>query len=72
MRAEDWIPVEDALPPCSGEYLICAESGAIISVWYSPIHEAFNAHDYEASPTHAICDAYWMPIVLPKGGCGDD
>lgn len=27
MRAEDWISVEDALPPCSGEYLICAEIG---------------------------------------------
>ena len=65
MRAEDWISVKDALPPVQRGVLICAESGAIISVWYSLIHEAFNAHDYEASPTHAICAAYWMPIVYP-------
>lgn len=72
MRAEDWISVEDALPPCSGEYLICTESGIIISVSYSLIHEAFNAYDDETSPAHEICAAYWMPIVLPEGGCGDD
>lgn len=72
MRAEDWIPVEDALPPCSGEYLILIPSSCIISVGYSAVHQAFNAWDDAPDAPNALNPTHWMPIVLPKGGCGDD
>ena len=66
MRAEDWISVDDALPPCSGEYLAIAHSGAGLSLGYSARHDAWNANDYR-EPIHAIDVDYWMPIVLPEG-----
>lgn len=72
MRAEDWISVDDALPPCSGEYLILTTSSCIISVGYSAVHQAFNAWDSHPDAPHALEATHWMPIVLPKGGCGDD
>ena len=72
MRAEDWIPVEDALPPCSGEYLILMTSGFILSVGYSAVHQAFNAWDDAPDAPHALEATHWMPIVRPEGGRGDD
>lgn len=72
MRAEDWIPVGDALPPCSGEYLILTPSSCIISVEYSAVHQAFNARDEVPDAPYALKPTHWMPIVYPKGGCGDE
>ena len=66
MRAEDWISVEDALPPCSGQYLAIAHGGAILSLEYSARQDAWNANDYR-EPIHKIDVDYWMPIVLPEG-----
>lgn len=71
MRAEDWIPVEDALPPCSGEYLILTSS-CVLSVEYSAVHQAFNARDEAPDAPDALEPTHWMPIVFPEGGCGDD
>lgn len=72
MRAEDWISVEDALPPCSGEYLILMTPSCIISVGYSAVHQAFNAWDDDPDAPNELEPTHWMPIVLPKGGYGDD
>lgn len=72
MRAEDWIPVEDALPPYSGKYLILMPSSCIISVKYSAVHQAFNAVDDAPDAFFALEATHWMPIVYPKGGYGDD
>lgn len=72
MRAEDWISVEDALPPCSGEYLILTPPLCILSVEYSAVHQAFNARDEVPDAPHALEATHWMPIVLPEGGYGDD
>lgn len=72
MRAEDWISVDDALPPCSGEYLILTPSMYVLSVEYSAVHQAFNACDGFPDAPHALETTHWMPIVLPKGGYGDD
>lgn len=71
MRAEDWISVDDALPPCSGEYLILTSS-CVLSVEYSAVHQAFNARDEAPDAPHALKATHWMPIVLPRGGYGDD
>ena len=67
MRAEDWISVEDALPPCSGEYLILTPSWCIISVNYSAVHQAFNAWDDDPDAPAALKPTHWMPIVYPAG-----
>lgn len=72
MRAEDWISVEDALPPCSGEYLVLMPSSCIISMGYSAFHQAFNAWDDDPDAPHALKPTHWMPIILPEGGCGDE
>jgi hypothetical protein len=71
MRAEDWISVDDALPPCSGEYLILTAS-SVLSVEYSAVHQAFNARDEAPDTPHALEATHWMPIVRPEGGRGDD
>ena len=68
MRAEDWISVWDALPPCSGEYLVLMSSLCALSVNYSAVHQAFNAWDGAPDAPHALKPTHWMPIVLPKGG----
>lgn len=70
MRAEDWISVDDALPPCSGEYLILTSS-CILSVEYSAVHQAFNAWDDDPDAPHALEPTHWMPIVYPAGWEGD-
>mgnify|MGYP000089823581 CR=1 FL=1 len=71
MRAEDWISVDDALPPCSGEYLILTSS-CVLPVEYSAVHQAFNARDEAPDAPHALEATHWMPIVLPKEVYGDD
>lgn len=65
MRAEDWISVEDALPPYSGKYLILMPSWCIISVNYSAFHQAFNAWDDDPDAPDALNPTHWMPIVYP-------
>lgn len=73
MRAEDWISVEDALPPCSGEYLILTPTPCgVLSVEYSAVHQAFNALDDAPDAPYALKPTHWMPIVRPEGGCEDD
>lgn len=72
MRAEDWISVDDALPPCSGEYLILMPSSCIISVGYSAVHQAFNAWDDDPDTPDALEPTHWMPIVFPEWGSEDD
>nr|DAH34369.1 MAG TPA: Protein of unknown function (DUF551) [Bacteriophage sp.] len=67
MRAEDWISVEDALPPCSGEYLILMTPSCSIFVSYSAVHQAFNAWDDDPDTPNALKPTHWMPIVLPEG-----
>lgn len=67
MRAEDWISVDDALPPCSGEYLIFSPPRCILSVEYSAAHQAFNAHDDAPDAPNALRPTHWMPIVYPAG-----
>lgn len=72
MRAEDWISVGDALPPCSGDYLILMPSSRLLSVNYSAVHQAFNAWDDDPDAPDALNPTHWMPIVFPQGGCGDE
>lgn len=72
MRASDWISCKDANPAESGEYLAITHSGAVLSLEYSAIHQAFNARDDAPDTPYALKPTHWMPIVFPKGGCGDD
>ena len=61
---DGWISVDDMLPPKSGEYMTCT-NGNVYPFSYSAKHKAFNAHDFQETPEHAIEVDYWYPRPQP-------
>lgn len=64
--ADGWISVDDMLPPKSGEYFTYGTSCGVYPYAYSAKHKAFNAHDSQEVPEHAIREVtHWYPRPLP-------
>ena len=64
--ADGWISVDDMLPPKSGEYFTYGSGSGVYPLSYSAKHKAFNAHDFQEVPEHAIRDVtHWYPRPMP-------
>ena len=64
--ADGWISVDDMLPPESGEYFTYGSNSGVYPLSYSAKHKAFNAHDSQEVPEHAIRDVtHWYPRPKP-------
>ena len=65
-EADGWISVEDMLPLKSGEYFTYVSGSGVYPLSYSAKHKAFNAHDCQEVPEHAIREVtHWYPRPMP-------
>lgn len=64
-KADGWIPVEDMLPPTSGEYFTYSHNCGVYPLSYSAKYKLWNAHDHntpESALEHAITEVtHWYP-----------
>lgn len=64
-EADGWIPVEDMLPPKSGEYFTYGSNLGVCPLYYSSMHKLWNTHDQttpeEAAETAFTEITHWFP-----------